>query len=254
MVLDAVRRIRQYLPRVGGRKLHRMLAEVAPLKGWNFHVGRDWLFELLRDHRLLLPRRRSRQRTTDSNHGWPVYPNRLAEQTPDGPHQAWAADITYIRCQEGFAYLALVTDVYSRQIVGWDLSRSLELEGACRALQRAYKQAPEQARPLHHSDRGSQYASRAYRTQLKTHKSTISMTEEDHCYENALAERVNGILKQEFYMDQCFADVEQARKACREAIWSYNYLRPHMSLDYQTPAQYHEERGAQSTPEYVKLF
>lgn len=151
------------------------------------------------------------------------------------PNQVWAADITYIRTLNGFCYLALITDMYSRKIVGYDLSDSLELKGCVRALNKAVYQAKNIKGLIHHSDRGIQYCSNVYTQILKRNKINISMTEENHCYENALAERVNGILKDEFYLDQTFMSTAHAKRAAKNAIKLYNEIRLHLSLDFKTP-------------------
>lgn len=151
------------------------------------------------------------------------------------PNQVWVSDITYIRTVNGFCYLALITDMYSRKIVGYDISNSLELAGCLRALQKALRQSGGVKGLIHHSDRGIQYCSNQYVNELKKKKINISMTEENHCYENAIAERVNGILKDEFYLDQNFFDVKHAQRAAKSAIKLYNELRLHLSLNYKTP-------------------
>ena len=151
------------------------------------------------------------------------------------PNQVWLSDITYIRTVNGFCYLALITDMYSRKIVGYDISDSLELAGCLRALKLALKAARPAVGLVHHSDRGIQYCSNVYVKELRKHKIRISMTEENHCYENAIAERVNGILKNEFYLDQCFFNTDHAAIATSNAISVYNQKRLHLSLGYKTP-------------------
>jgi putative transposase len=141
------------------------------------------------------------------------------------PNQVWVSDITYIRTVKGFCYLDLITDMHSRKIVGYDLSDSLELKGCVRALNKAIYQAKNIKHLIHHSDRGIQYCSNVYTQILKRNKIDISMTEENHCYENAMAERVNGILKDEFYLDQTFTDVAQAKRATKNAINLYNEIK-----------------------------
>jgi putative transposase len=155
--------------------------------------------------------------------------------TVTAPNQVWVSDITYIRTVNGFCYLALITDMYSRKIVGFDVSDSLELAGCLRALQKALWHARPAAGLVHHSDRGIQYCSNQYVNELKNRDIQISMTEENHCYENAIAERVNGILKDEFYLDQCFFSLKNAQIATKNAINIYNNKRLHLSLDFKTP-------------------
>jgi putative transposase len=201
----------------------------------NLKIGRDTLFNVLRRHRLLTLRKKYSARTTNSYHRFYKYNNIIKDVEVTKPNQVWASDITYIRTVKGFCYLALITDMYSRKIVGYDLSDSLELKGCVRALNKAIYQAKNIKGLIHHSDRGIQYCSNVYTQILKRKKIDISMTEENHCYENALAERVNGILKDEFYLDQVFNNVQHAKRAAKNAIKLYNEIRLHLSLDYKTP-------------------
>lgn len=201
----------------------------------NLKIGRDTLFNVLRKHRLLTLRKKYSARTTNSYHRFYKYNNIIKDVEVTKPNQVWASDITYIRTVKGFCYLALITDMYSRKIVGYDLSDSLELKGCVRALNKAIYQAKNIKGLIHHSDRGIQYCSNVYTQILKRKKIDISMTEENHCYENALAERVNGILKDEFYLDQVFTNVQHAKRAAKNAIKLYNEIRLHLSLDYKTP-------------------
>lgn len=235
-VLQWVRTERAKHPRMGGRKLYHRLTPRMRQAG--IKMGRDKLFELLRRNSLLVRPRRARGPATTN--GKPTqWENRLQEAEIDRPNQAWVADITYLRTVDGFCYLALISDQYSRKIVGWDLSDSLELEGALRALNQALESPSTDTDPIHHSDRGSQYRSRKYLHTLQKNGCTISMTEEDHCAENAQAERLNGILKNEYLLDQVFRNTKQAHKAARQAINLYNVDRPHLSLNYNTPDQVH---------------
>lgn len=235
-VLEWVRAERAKHPRMGGRKLYRRLTPRLQANG--LKMGRDKLFELLRSQRLLVcPRRSGGPRTTyGAASRWG---NQLASARIERPNQAWVADITYLRTLEGFCYLALLSDVCSRKILGWDVADSLEREGALRALGQATEGLPPGVEPIHHSDRGSQYRSGDYIRQLQAHGCTVSMTEQDHCAENAQAERLNGILKDEYLLDQVFNSTRQAREAARQAIDLYNTDRPHLSLNYQTPDQVH---------------
>jgi len=198
-------------------------------------VGRDTLFNVLRKNQMLTLRKKYSCRTTNSYHRFYKYNNIIKNVEVNRPNQVWASDITYIRTVKGFCYLALITDMYSRKIVGFDLSDSLELKGCVRALNKAVYQAKNIKGLIHHSDRGIQYCSNIYTQILKRKKIGISMTEENHCYENAMAERVNGILKDEFYMDQTFTSTAHAKRAVKSAIKLYNEIRLHLSLDYKTP-------------------
>ncbi len=231
--MDIVRKRRKSLPREGVRKLMKSLK-------WNFEnqhlkVGRDTLFNVLRKYKMLTLRKKYSARTTNSYHRFYKYNNIIKDIDVTRPNQVWASDITYVRTVKGFCYLALITDMYSRKIVGYDLSDSLELKGCVRALNKAIYQAKSVKGLIHHSDRGIQYCSNVYTQILKRKKINISMTEENHCYENALAERVNGILKDEFYLDQIFTNVAHAKRAAKNAIKLYNEIRLHLSLDYRTP-------------------
>lgn len=236
-ILQWVHNERAKNPRLGTRKLYHKLK--AKIQQTGIKMGRDTLFDLLRRHGLLVAPRRSRSpRTTDGAATW--WKNILRETNIDGPNQGWVADISYLYTMDGFCYMALISDVYSRKIIGWDVSGSLELDGALRALNMALDGLPNGATPIHHSDRGSQYRSRAYTERLLGCGCSISMTETDHCAENAQAERINGILKGEYYLDVVFKDMDQARQAVASAIQFYNTDRPHLSLNYQLPEQVHK--------------
>ncbi len=184
---------------------------------------------------MLTLRKKTSARTTNSHHRFYKYSNIIKDMEVTKPNQVWVSDITYIRTVKGFCYLALITDMHSRKIVGYDLSDNLELNGCVRALNKAIYQARKIKQLIHHSDRGIQYCSNVYTQILQRNKINISMTEENHCYENAMAERVNGILKDEFYLDQIFTDVVHAKRAAKNAINLYNQIRLHLSLDFKTP-------------------
>jgi len=197
-------------------------------------MGRDRLFALLRKRGLLIRRRRQWVVTTDSRHGFRTFPNLVRHIEPSVVNQVWVSDITYIRTQEGFLYLSLVMDVYSRKVMGYWCSDSLAAEGCLKALNMALNAAPG-ACPIHHSDRGLQYCCADYVGLLQQRGCAISMTEVNHCYENAKAERLNGILKDEYGLGQTFRTKRQATLAVREAVLLYNEYRPHTCLNYQTP-------------------
>lgn len=232
-VIELVKRERIEQPRTGTRKLYKALGDSFDALG--IKVGRDCLFNILRAHDMLVKRKRASCKTTDSYHRFHKYKNLVKDMDVTAPNQVWVSDITYIRTVSGFCYLALITDMYSRKIVGYDISDSLELAGCLRALKLALRQARPAVGLVHHSDRGIQYCSNQYVNKLKKRNIRISMTEENHCYENAIAERVNGILKDEFYLDQCFFDTRYAVKATKNAIDIYNNKRLHLSLGYKTP-------------------
>ena len=232
-VLDLVKEERKDQPRVGTRKLYEALEFT--FRASEIKVGRDKLFDILREYDMLVKRKKASCKTTNSYHRFHKYKNLVKDIKVISPNQVWVSDITYIRTIKGFCYLALITDMYSRKIVGYDISDTLELAGCLRALKRALRQARPAAGLVHHSDRGIQYCSNQYVDELKKHKIQISMTEENLCYENALAERVNGILKDEFYLDQCFFSTYHACKATKNAVEIYNNKRLHLSLGYKTP-------------------
>ncbi|WP_049792099.1 IS3 family transposase [Christiangramia forsetii] len=232
-IVAIVRKRRKSLPREGVRKLMKSLSQ--DFENQQVKVGRDTLFNVLREHKMLTLRKKYSARTTNSYHRFYKYNNIIKDLKVTRPNQVWVSDITYIRTVKGFCYLALITDMHSRKIVGYDLSDSLELKGCVRALNKAIYQAKNIKGLIHHSDRGIQYCSNVYTQILKRKKIGISMTEENHCYENAMAERVNGILKDEFYLDQVFTNKEHAKRAAKNAIKLYNEIRLHLSLDYQTP-------------------
>ena len=231
-------RIRQ--PRLGTRKLHHLLRE--PLKREGIELGRDAMFDVLRNARMLVPTRRAYHKTTDSHHRFRRHPNLVKE----GPQQIkvtrseqlWVADITYLPTADKFVYLSLVTDAYSRKIVGWHVHPSLQTEEVALAMKMALRSRKTKEQLVHHSDRGIQYCSTYYQSLHRRHGVKCSMTDGYDCYQNALAERVNGILKSEFLLTRP-ADLAQARRVVAESIQIYNHERPHLSLKMQTPDAVH---------------
>jgi transposase InsO family protein len=236
-VVNLVRRERALQPRLGVRKLHVLLRR--ELEAMGIRIGRDRLFALLRERGMLIHRRVRGPRTTDARHGFRTYPNLFQDLEVSAPDQAWLSDITYVRTDEGFMYLSLISDAYSRKIVGYELREHLDAQGPLVALEMALRQLATDARPVHHSDRGVQYCCRAYIALLETRQLVVSMTEVDHCYENAQAERLNGILKGEYGLGDTFRTKAQAQAAVTEAIRLYNTRRPHTSLGYRTPESVH---------------
>ena len=232
-VLELVKEERIEQSRVGTVKLYKALKGTFESSG--LKVGRDKLNDILREHDMLVRRKKASCKTTDSYHRFHKYKNLVKDMVVTASNQVWVADITYIRTINGFCYLALITDMFSRKIVGYDISDSLELAGCLRALKRALRTARPADGLVHHSDRGIQYCSNQYVNELKKKGIKISMTEENHCYENAIAERVNGILKDEFYLDQTFFSKKAAINATDNAINIYNGKRLHISLGYKTP-------------------
>jgi transposase InsO family protein len=233
-ILDIVRQWRRHHPRMGVRKVLTALQD--EFKAQNLSIGRDRLFDLLREHNLLVKLLRRPGRTT-----WPGHwrsENLLPEATITAPNQAWVSDITYIHTEEGFVYLSLITDVFSRRILGYDLSNTLAVEGSLRALQMALKEAgPLDPGLIFHSDHGIQYTCSAFREALRPHRIRSSMGQVGNCYDNAIAERLNGILKQEYGLGDIFVDQSQVQLAVDQAVFLYNHQRPHFSLNLLTPDQ-----------------
>ncbi len=237
LVRNLVRAERALQPRIGGVKLHVMLRESLEASG--IYLGRDRFFEVLRNQGLLVEPLPKAPRTTCSNHSLPVFRNLLKDLKVTAPHQALVCDITYIRTSSSFLYLSLVTDAGSRKIVGYHLGETLESRDTRVALEMALDQLPDNRFPIHHSDRGCQYCSHEYVERATERGLSISMTEENHCAENAMAERVNGILKQEYSLKSEFRTREQAQRAVDQAVQLYNNSRPHRALKFQSPAQVH---------------
>jgi putative transposase len=242
MLLVYVKEIRRQQPRIGTRKLYSMLHPVVVSN--SLKIGRDAFFSLLRKSNLLVKRRRKHVTTTDSNHLFKKYPNLIKEYVPVGPEQIWASDITYLLTERGFVYLSLVTDQYSKTIMGYHVHATLEANGPLEALQMALKaRCYPESRLIHHSDRGIQYCCEDYIKVLDGNNIQISMSQRGNPYENAIAERVNGILKSEFYLDRCFKDIDQVISVVRNTVKVYNTQRPHASCNNMTPDKAHEQHG-----------
>jgi len=238
LVLVLVKAERAQQPRLGVRKLYHII--MPELKAAGVKLGRDRLFVELGKVGWLVERKASEwPKTTHFDPNLPVFKNLIKRRQSTGPNQVWVADITYIRTQEAFMYLALITDRWSRKIVGYHLGETLESEQVIKALVMALKGLKGAAHPIHHSDRGCQYASHAYVQAVQKAGLAMSMTEKNHSAENALAERVNGILKQEYWLDANFENRPQARQATSHGICMYNTRRPHTALKLATPEQVH---------------
>jgi transposase InsO family protein len=238
LVEQLVKRERQVQPRLGGRKLRVVLKEALAEAG--VKVGRDRFFETLRQRRLLLEAKRSEHpRTTNSYHTLPVFRNLIRDLKVSQPNEVWLSDLTYLRTAQGFMFLSLTTDKMSRDIVGHHCGDSLESQGCLESLKRALRQLPEGLEPIHHSDRGSQYCCHEFVKCATQHGVRMSMTEKDHCAENAQAERVNGILKGEYGLDREFPTKEACYQAVNQAIALYRTRRPHTALGYRIPAEVH---------------
>jgi putative transposase len=242
IVLQHVLDIRKEQRRIGTLKLHHMLTP--PLQGHGIKIGRDYLFNLLRAHNLTIRTRKRKAITTNSRHWMFKYTNLIKEMTIDRPEQVWVSDITYIQLKERWGYLSLITDAYSKKIMGWAFRTDLSAQGCIQALEMAAKarEYPDM-QLIHHSDRGSQYCSSGYVELLMANQVAISMTENGDPYENAIAERVNGILKGEFDLYTSKTTMRETTIKIRENIRIYNQLRPHASCDYLTPEQAHRQDG-----------
>jgi transposase InsO family protein len=239
LIVSLVQREWRQQPRLGCRKLHQMLKD--ELCDAGVEVGRDRMFEVLRNHGMLLEPLPKKPRTTYSRHSLPVYGNLISELETTGPNQIWVSDVTYIRTLEGFEYLTLITDLHSHKIVGYHSGEGLDVEESLKALDQALDELPADRYPIHHSDRGSQYCSHKYVGCLKERDLPVSMTELNHCAENSVAERLNGILKQEYGLGRTFLSKIQARRAVDEAIWLYNNRRPHTKLQFRVPSDVHQK-------------
>ncbi len=241
LLVQEVLRIRLTQKRLGVRKLLVMMSPF--MAAHSIEIGRDAFFELLRGLDLLVRRRRRyRPQTTFSGHWLHKYENLAVGFVPKAAGQLWVSDITYIHLEEGFAYLSLVTDAYSRKIVGFYLSQDLAAIGCIRALEMALASCPMQGYLIHHSDRGIQYCSQGYVRLLQERRIAISMTQSGDPLENALAERVNGVLKQEL-LETLYPDFAAARLAVATAVSVYNHQRPHSSVDMLTPGEAHGRTG-----------
>lgn len=237
IIINHVLSIRNELPRVGTRKLHYLLQPILATHG--IHIGRDQLFDLLSGHGLLIRRRRRKVFTTDSRHWMRKYANLITDLKITRPEQVWVSDITYISMPGKWGYLSLITDAYSRKIMGYCFREDLSAQGCIQALQMALRNRIYQQELIHHSDRGSQYCSAQYVNMLIKNKVAISMTQNGDPYENALAERVNGIIKNEFNLHNTQTGMEKTTIRITDSINAYNKIRPHASCDYLTPEQAH---------------
>ena len=241
--VEFIRRVRQKDPGIGGGKLWRMYKKEF---GEEHGVGYNRFYDIIEKYGLKVRRKKRRAKTTDSSHDLPTYPNLVKELVPLRPNQLWVSDITYMVIyvnaqtgEYGFCYLSLVTDYYTKEIIGWCLGETLEAKFAMEALNMALSRLDGNPAEdlIHHSDRGVQYASYDYTRLLKKHNIKISMTECGDPKDNAVAERVNGIIKNELLMGTSFFSIEEVRKALKVAVDFYNNERPHMSLDWKTPAE-----------------
>jgi putative transposase len=238
-VIKLVQEKRKQLPRLGGRKVYHLIAEVMRQKA--IKIGRDKLFTVMRDNDLLIAPRRRYVQTTNSRHRFKKYPNKAKDMIVNAPDQLWVSDITLIKAEDGYCYLNMVTDAYSRKIVGYAIADNMEAESMIGALRMALSQKQPISTPMHHSDRGVQYCSYLYENLMKRNNCIISMTENSDPYENALAERMNRTIKEEFGLDLVVKSKALVYKIVEEAIGLYNYQRPHLSLKMKTPDEIHKK-------------
>lgn len=230
--------IREIMPRIGARKLYYLLLDKLQL----MKIGRDKFFDILRANHLLIQPKRKYHVTTNSYHRFRKYQNQLLDLEISRPEQVWVSDITYIGKRDNPCYLSLVTDAYSKKIMGYNVADNMNTESILKALKMALCNRNNKNLPLiHHSDRGIQYCAKEYQKQLNKNQIICSMTQNSDPYENAVAERVNGILKQEFTIDKYSQKVEIMKKLVKEAINIYNEIRPHYSNYMLTPNQMHSQ-------------
>jgi transposase InsO family protein len=242
---------RMYLPRLGTRKLYYLLKDKFAANG--IKIGRDGLFAFLGSEHLLIKPKRSYHKTTNSKHWLHKYPNLLKDTKAKQINEVWVSDITYIDTQEKTAYLSLVTDAFSRKIVGHHLHETLHTDGVEQALKDALRGRNTSHPLIHHSDRGLQYCASQYQNILKKNQVTPSMTDGYDCYQNALAERINGILKGEFLIVKP-NDIKQAKQMIKQAIKLYNNRRPHLALNYKTPNQIHHKKSLPVLPDKDYIY
>lgn len=240
LLLNMVSETRSTHPTIGVRKMYYMLQK--QMETHQVKLGRDAMFDLLRKEGLLIRKRHRKAITTWSGHPYRKYPNLIKAFVPSAPNKLWVSDITYLRTQKGFAYLSLITDAYSSKIVGYDIATNLEAVNSLNALRMALTNNVNSLNGLiHHSDRGLQYCSHEYVKLLHQNNIRISMTESGDPLENPKAERINGILKQEYLFKHTIRDINHARKLCHATIEVYNKQRPHLSCDMLTPEQIHNQ-------------
>jgi putative transposase len=242
IILQLVNKIRKPLPRLGTRKLLHLLQP--ELISHGIEVGRDYLFDLLDEYKLLIRQRKRKVYTTNSRHWYRKYPNLTKELVITRPEELWVSDMTYIRVQNQWGYLSLITDAYSRRIMGFCFRNDMLAKGCLHALRMALANRNYgQHSLIHHSDRALQYGCDEYVKLLKSEHIAISMTEKRDPYENALAERINGIIKGEFNLYSSQENFEQTYERIVRSVTNYNEIRPHSSCDYLTPCQAHQKEG-----------
>ena len=243
IVRDMVMCIRCKMPRIGTRKLYYLIKDELNLL--HIKIGRDVLFNFLRAEHLLIKPKRSYVKTTNSKHWMKKYPNLIKNIEVTKPEQLWVSDITYIQTEQGHNYLSLITDAYSKKIAGYELFDNLSADGPLKALESALKNREYKHDLIHHSDRGLQYCCADYINKLNQSNVKVSMTENGDPYENAIAERINGILKYEFLIINGFKNHLEALTVIKESIGIYNDERPHLSCEMLTPNQTHLQQEIQ---------
>jgi transposase InsO family protein len=240
LVVAYVRQLRKEHPVMGGRKLYCLLQPF--LLTHQIKIGRDGLFDILASHHLLVRKKRRRISTTMSHHWYKKYPNLIKQWQPSLPNQLWVADITYLSVDNRFFYISLVTDAYSHKIMGYCIGKTLETVHTKAALQMALAQHTPSQQLIHHSDRGVQYCSTEYVQLLKDHNIQISMTQSGDPLENAVAERINGIIKNEYLKHHKDLDPSNVTQLLAETVEKYNQQRPHYSIQMLTPEVVHRRQ------------
>jgi putative transposase len=239
-VLNSVKTIREDMPRLGGRKLHYLLSDEFEESG--LKVGRDKLFSILRDSKLLIHKKKRYVRTTDSSAWQRQHENLVEGYVPEKPEELLVCDITYFETEQGNAYGHFVTDAYSKKIMGYEAAYDMTKERTVAAFEMAMANRIYEHQGIHHSDRGSQYCSYLYTATVQDNNYDISMTQDGSPYDNAVAERINGILKDEFGMADKFKDLDELKEKLKRAVEIYNNKRPHMSCHLLTPNQMHNQQ------------
>jgi transposase InsO family protein len=242
IIVQMVKQERKSHSRLGGKKVYKNLQRTIHANG--LKCGRDKFLKILREEDLLIKTKRKYVQTTQSYHRFRKHPNLIKDLNITRSEQVWVSDITYIKTQEGFMYLFLITDAYSKQIMGYELSDNMKVINSIKALEMAIRNRKYPDRALiHHSDRGLQYCHPDYIELLEKNQIKVSMTTKHDPYENAVAERINGILKNEYLTEGYFLDLKDAQREVAQAIWMYNHKRPHYSCKFQTPSEAHHNEG-----------
>jgi len=240
-VIEMIKAVRGVHPRIGGRKLYQIIKP--ELLRHDIKLGRDKMFKIMSTNQLLVRKRKRFSKTTKSNHWFKKYDNLVTDFEPYQANQLWVSDITYIRSSNKFYYLFLITDAYSRKVVGYKLGKTLETEHAIMSLKMALNQVKTRSGLIHHSDRGIQYCLSQYVKLLQDYGIKISMTQDGNPLDNAIAERMNGILKDEYLFDSEKKSFNQIKKDVKLSIYKYNELRPHLSCEMLVPNEAHLKAG-----------